>query len=502
MSLLRHNGRTWGRTALALAAALTALAVGCGAPAGQAPAQAQPTAETVRIDIAPAEATAPPTALPAPTPTGAPAWEGPDRLRYVFLFIGDGMGMQHVQAVSEALAASGGAPLSFTQFPVQGAARTATADGSVTDSAAAVTAIATGQKTHESVLGRGADGKRAETVAEALHARGMQVGVLSTVALDQATPAGFYAHVAKRSQYDDILRMLFESGFAYFAGGGFTAELDPAPLALAGGYTLAVGEEAAAAAGDGRLVCIAGAPDGDGGMAYALDTQNGRSDLFARYLAFGIRRLSDAPHGFFLAAEGGRIDHASHYHDAGDMFAEVLDMDAAVREAVAFYEAHPHETLILVTADHETGGLTLAAGDRAGLLRQTQSCRWLDANAVPVWKENGAAFADVLPRIAEYFSFGALSDAETAYLRAAYDLTLTGDYSNAYVRKTYNGVYSPVVSAAAKLAADRAGMAFTTFGHTGANVPVYALGVGAEAFAGEYENTEIRDRLLEQIKDD
>ena len=474
------------RKALALCVLAALIACpGCKGP------QSAPQASDAPILLMPDDALPVSEAAPAPQSTPLPA------LKYLFLFIGDGMGPNQTLCVNEALAQQNEPPLCFTQFPVRGEAVTNNVHGQLTDSAAAATAIATGHKTANGMLGQDAGGNRRVSVAEMLHVSGYGVGILTTVSLDNATPAGFYAHTAARTNYREIGTDLFISGFDYFAGGGFHDGADIAALAAEFSYVLANSDaEADAVPAGSRMVLSAETLTGDRGMPLALDADAIRAGQLARNLARGVERLTGNQKGFFIMAEGGRIDLACHYHDPGELYAETLDFDLAVQTAVAFYEAHPEETLILVTADHETGGLVLAEGERAALARQAVSCDRFDKTLTERFKADKTAFETALPEICAAFGLSEPTDEERAYLHTAYKHTLSGRLSKAQTRERY-GVYSPVASAAANLVAQRAGLSFGTYGHSSVNVPVYALGRGAERFSGTYENTAIAEKITE-----
>jgi alkaline phosphatase len=154
------------------------------------------------------------------------ATAGEGRAKYVFLFIGDGMAMAQISATEVYATARSSKDinitrLGFTRFPVSGLTTTYDAGTFITDSASAITAIATGNKTLSGVLNMDpAKQIRYKTIAEYAHEAGMKVGVVSTVTLDHATPAGFFAKVPSRSNYYDIAVQMVESGFEYFGGGG------------------------------------------------------------------------------------------------------------------------------------------------------------------------------------------------------------------------------------------------------------------------------------------
>lgn len=472
--------RLYNRIALTLLALLLIAGFGC---APRDAAESAQTIEPVVIALDTPEATA--AITPAPQP----------QLRYIFLFIGDGMGSAQIQAASDALAAAGRDPLSFLAFPVQGSQKTASSDGSVTDSAAAATAMATGKKTINNYLGLDVDKNRIETIAETLRNEGRKIGILTTVSLDHATPAGFYAHVDSRRSYATITDDLFASGFDFFAGGGFHSTPDAADRALENGYTLINSFEEAPVSTDGLLILSSKLIFGDYGVLPAIDG-GARAHWLRKATDLAITRLT-APEGFFMMVEGGRVDYFCHYNDAGSFVAELLDMDEAVQSALVFYSQHPLETLILVTADHETGDVSFTEGDRSALLKQTISSDICDNTLVQACLAAKTPFEEALPLFANAFGLNNLTEAETALLKEAYTKTFFNN-SSANSDEEY-GTYEPITTACIDLVASRAGVVFGSGGHTGKDVPVYAIGVGSEFFTGSYENTAVHDALLQAI---
>jgi alkaline phosphatase len=469
------------RIELLLAALLMILCVGCGKTVAPA---ATPAPEQVVVQVE----TNAPSSIATPVPK--------TQLKYIFLFIGDGMGYAQVQAAADALTAQGLDGLSFPAFPVTGSAHTNNVDGEITDSAAAATALATGKKTLNGYLGLDKDGNRLTDITEILRDAGMKIGILTTVSLDHATPAGFYAHVDSRRTYATIADDLFASGFDYYAGGGFHDTPDAADHAAENGYALIPSFEEAPAVTEEKLILSSDLIFGDYGVLPAIDG-GARADWLKKATDLAIARLMN-PNGFFMMVEGGRIDYFCHYNDAASFVAELLDFDKAVRSALDFYNGHPTETLIIVTADHETGNVSFADGDRAALLRQTISSDACDDTLVAECVSAQTPFDKALPLFAAAFGLNNLTKEETAYLQEAYLHTLKGDLTNKKSDEEY-GVYDPITSACDKLVAARAGLVFGSGSHTGKDVPVYAIGIGSEFFAGTYENTGLHDAILKAV---
>lgn len=466
------------RVLAVFAVLLLAICQGC---ASSAPAEATPSPAPVVL--------AANTNSPSPSPTSTPE----PALKYIFLFIGDGMGPAQIQAANEALLSAGREPLCFLDFPVTGTAHTNNAEGDVTDSAAAATAISTGKKTENGYLGLDPEGNRLTTIAETLRDEAFGVGILTTVSLDHATPAGFYAHVPSRRSYATIADDLFASGFDFFAGGGFHETPDAEEYASENGYSLIHSPSDAPDPSKSGLIVSSDLIFGDYGVLPAIDG-GARSGFLKDCTALAISRLS-GKNRFFMMVEGGRIDYFCHYNDAASFVAELLDFNDAVGTAIEFYRQHPNETLILVTADHETGSISLSPGDRTALLRQTISSDACDDTLVAECVSAQTPFAEALPKFAAAFGLTDLTSEETAILKAAYGHTLKGDLSSSKANEEY-GVYEPITSACAKLVASRAGLSFGSGSHSSTPVSVYAAGPGSEFFAGDYENTNLHDAIL------
>ena len=466
---------------LILIAALLLVSFGCGRGASTTPV---PSEEPVVI----AAETIAPTSEPTPEPQ--------PQLKYIFLLIGDGMGYAQIQAASEALAAANRDPLSFLDFPVQASVKTSNVLGKVTDSAAAATAISTGQKTINGYLGLDQDKNRIETIAETLRNTGRKIGILTTVSLDHATPGGFYAHVDSRRSYSMITDDLFASGFDYFAGGGFHSAPDAPAHAEENGYTLIPSFEEAPTTTDGRLILSSSLIFGDYGVLPAIDG-GARTDWLKKATDLAIARLTN-PAGFFMMVEGGRIDYFCHYNDAASFVGELIDFDKAVQSAIAFYQLHPEETLVIVTADHETGDVSFTDGDRGALLLQTISSDTCDNTLVADCVAKKTPFSEALPIFTSAFGLNDLTADETAVIKEAYYRTIQNSMPG-NTSDEESGVYDPITTACINLVAARAGIVFGSGGHTAKDVPLFALGIGSEFFSGSYENTQIHDAILQAV---
>lgn len=437
--------------------------------------------------------------------------------KYVFYFIGDGMGLNQVNTtemyLGEKQGRIGTEPLCFASFPVAGMATTFSASNSITDSSAGGTALATGVKTYNGAIGVDANKERVMSVAERAKRAGKKVGVTTSVSIDHATPAAFYGHQPDRSMYYEIALQLPEAGFDFYAGSGF---LKPArtfdkkdapsiyPIFEQAGYTIARGlDEYKAKADDaGKMILMQKEGANSSSLPYAIDRREGDLTL-AQITESAIDFLSrDNKKGFFLMVEGGKIDWACHSNDPATMVKEVIDMDNAVRVAYEFYKKHPKETLIVITADHETGGLALGNSNYTLNLKsldcQKQSVDLLSRALTDLRKAKGnkATWEDVKALLTERMGFwGELTPTWEQ------EKMLRDEFESSFVRNKVvfeESLYSktePLAAVAKKVLSQMSKLGWTTGSHSAEYVPVFAVGAGSKLFMGKMDNTDIPKRI-------
>lgn len=431
--------------------------------------------------------------------------------KYVFVFIGDGMSTPQRLMAEDFSKRTGRGELAMNHLARRTETATKSANKVVTDSAAAATAIACGEKTDNGMLGMRPDGTRIESVAAVAKKAGRKVGIVTTVTIVHATPAGFYAHNRSRGDSRAIAMDLVKSGFDYFAGGGIggwtqpkggyfdtngnfvkleegreaVPGIDPYSLWQTNGYTFVKDDLAAfKALKPGRPVwCVFG----ESGMDYALD-RDGSQPTLAEIVEKGIELL-DGPDGFFLMCEGGKVDYAGHANDAGGSVAEQLSLDDAVKVATRFAKAHPGETLIVTTGDHETGGLIRgitgagAAFDPALLKHQRCTASKFSSILKNAQEKNAAfSFDDAMALVRENFGLGGpvpLTDADRDELKKSFEQKKPAEFAGAAKR---------ILSA-------HAGLAWKSGGHTALPTMTTAEGPGSEILEGMTDNTEIGVRL-------
>ena len=379
--------------------------------------------------------------------TAASCTQKEEKAKYIFLFIGDGMGTSHVAATESYLSyqkgVKGGEMLTMSTFPYFGMATTYSANSYTTDSSAAGTAIASGEKTNNYSLGVDPDNKPVKSMAYDLKEDGYKIGIVTTVAVNHATPGAFYASSSSRENYYDISKQILKSEFEFFAGSGFLdfkgkkGEEEPIDAYLEkNGYEVSYGlnEFWKEAEGKDKMILCQESNRAESAGNYISSGAIAEDATLSQMLSCGIEYLGDKE-PFFFMCEGGDIDWGGHGNKIMPVVTTVIAFDEAIKAAYEFYKKHPKETLIVVTADHETGGLSLGAGPKINW--QLFEEAWAEGGQQNNlgWKENT-------------------------------ELNRKGS------------------------------IGWTTGSHTGAPVPVFAIGKGAEKFSGIMDNTDIKGKIL------
>ncbi len=461
--------------------------------------------------------------------------------KYIFYFVGDGMSQPQISMAEKAISDEGfrqqfasetcdyydlpaDGKLNLRKFTTLGMATTNAENRFITCSAAAATALATGHKTTINTISMNGDRtENLESVAEKAHKAGMKVGIVSSVSIDHATPACFYAHTEDRNNYEAIGQWLLKSEFEYF-GGGFvkwdtykeTSLDDYIEQLMAHGYTVANGVKDFDALKPGCGKAIASISknftechDGNS-LPYNIDLNEQADDNdripLCDFVEKGIELLYNDDKGFFLFCEGGKIDWADHGNDAVTNVYETIALDQAIGVALRFYNEHPDETLIVVTGDHECGGLTLGfAGTHYEsafelMKNQKRSFEEFGAHMRGFVKEN--SFENVLQELKDNFGLGnegplELSPYETKRLKEAY-LVSRGDAGANLTqeeRSLFYAGYEPVTVTATTILDNKCGVEWASFSHTALPVPVYAIGCGAQLLEGYFDNTDIPNTI-------
>lgn len=474
----------------------------------------------------------------------SPAKRDKSKAKYIFLFIGDGMSIPQVriaqaaksqpaffatylsQIANTADTAYTNTDLFLSKFKSVGMSSTNADNRYITCSAAAATALATGHKTTINTISMNPDRtQNMETIAEAAKAHGLKVGVVTSVSIDHATPACFYAHTPDRDNYEEIGDWLLKSDFDYFAGGSikrdsyekrtYTQYKDAARQA---GYTYAdtrAGFDALNSRSGKAIATLStnGVLTSSGcAIPYSIDVDEMTSPddriTLSEFTRKGIELL-DNPKGFFMMVEGGKVDWAGHCNDLVSNTYEVISLDNAIGVAYEFYLKHPDETLIVITGDHETGGLTIGfAGTGYETSFEKLSQQKVSSPRftliVKDWaKEGKITFEQAMEVVKEDFGLGSenmkLSPYELKRLQEAFDKSVYDKSSmSREERYLYYGGYDPFTVTITHLLNNKAGIDWSTFSHTALPTPVYAIGVGSDQLDGFIDNTDI-PRILSTL---
>lgn len=440
------------------------------------------------------------------------------RPKYVFYFIGDGLGSSQRQFSQFFLQEQSGdrnGKLLMNTFEVAGINTTYCADTLITDSAAAGTALACGVKTNKGVIGKDVDGNNVKTLVEAARDAGMKTGLITTTRLTHATPAAFASHNVSRNNENEIAEDFLNSNVDFLAGGG-ARNFIPQSMKIENGD--AVGSTIKSKRKDDKNLIKGFQEKGYKtflGMAgakafsttdfskvdrafsvftythtpYEIERRNQYPDMpsLAAMTRAGIDVLARGDKGFFLMVEGGRIDHACHANDATGAIYDTLAFDDAVKAAYDFLKTHPEETLIVVVGDHETGGMGLGM-DSMGYKLNMASLKGAKISVEDTlaygsgqYKGDRAAYTAML---AQDFGLTDLTETETARLTTAFDAADAGQTVGYYK-------LNPAALAAAHLLSERVNINWTTTIHTATMIPMSATGQEALKFGGYKDNTEI-----------
>ncbi len=434
--------------------------------------------------------------------------------KYIFYFIADGMGMGHAMGAEayNRTVAGNDTPLMMMQFPVASQCTTHSASSPVTDSAAAGTALATGIKTTNSMLGMAPDSSHVNSIAVDLQKRGYGIGIITTEDADDATPGAFYAHVPNRGMFYEIGCDAARCGFDFIAGRSLRGTVrdgkatDLEKRFADNGVDVVRGLDALSRSKSEKVMLLDSIAFPDV-WYYTIDSVPGLT--LASMAEACMKHLEkNGRYKWFIMVEGGNIDHAGHANDAGTVIKEVLNYDDVIRMAYNFYLAHPDETLIVVTADHETGGMGLGNNSlgynlqlkhydhqRISKERFTVYCRDIIKSGKSYsWDEMKGFLTDKLG----FWAYVPVSDKDTERLQAIYDKAITRNEGtdNHTLYKTFDQFTEAVYDVLDKAT----GIGWTSNKHTAGLVPVYAVGVGAERFATFNDNTQIPHKILEAAR--
>lgn len=432
--------------------------------------------------------------------------------KYIFYFIGDGMGMGHVMTAQtyNRTVLGNDKPLTMMQFPVSSLAMTYSANSKITDSAAAGTALSTGSKTNNNMLGVLPDETPVYSIASELKKLGYGIAIGTSVEPDDATPGAFYAHVPSRSMYYEIGLDMAHSDYDMFVGsvlrgtkdakGNDTGLVDSLRV---NGYTVVEGREAFEKQKDNDKIVLLNNDPRIMHFGYTIDSID--ANLHLPYITQAcldhLKRVS--PDKFFMMIEGGNIDWAAHANDGGAVVKEILNFNEAIKIAYDFYLQHPDETLIVVTADHNTGGMQMGVEDgpkevnlknmdyqRISIEMFELYCKELIESGKAVkWDE----MKSYLTRNLGLYGPIAVSEEQDEELRDKFEDTFI-EHSGSDVETLYT-TYNEFIETVFDILDHITGIGWTTTSHAGDFVPVFAVGVGSEMFGNVNNNIDIPAKM-------
>lgn len=428
--------------------------------------------------------------------------------KYVFLFIGDGMGQSDVDLYEAYLAEKDGkegfVQSNISKIPLLSMCTTHCKNRRITDSGAAGSAIACGQKFNVGEIAYSETGNQPNSIAKVAKEKGMKVGIISTAPMNHATPASFYANQPTRKNYYQIGLQLAESNFDFFGGGGLLKqtgnkkdEKDLMTIYQESGYLTFTSLKAIASmkSHNNKVIFTNETLDRDASIPYKIDREDAPNNSLAEIVETAIIHL-DNPKGFFMMVEGGKIDYAAHDNDAGSIIGEMEDFDNAIAEAYKFYLQHKNETMIIITADHETGGVSLGIADNGyesdfGILSKQKMSMSKFGTIIKKQTKNeeNVSLKEYTDLASKYFMGIEMdfSADEQAILNEAYAaINAKSNRAKDEAKSKYNG-NNPMAYAFCQIMNRRASVGFTTNAHTCAKVPVYAVGTTTPIL----DNTEI-----------
>lgn len=431
--------------------------------------------------------------------------------KYIFYFIGDGMGLGHIM-ITEAYnrtVLNNDEHLTMLQFPVTSMATSYSANRHITDSSAAGTALSTGNKTNNYMLGVTPDSVPVFSIAKALKDNGYGVGIATTVTLNDATPAAFYGHAPNRKLYYEIGKGIIGSNYEFFAGYNLISKnnnkgekTDLYEKIEKDGYKIVKGKEEYEKIKNHNKIILLNKPNRAGHCGYTVDSM-GNDNFNVPYLTQTCMNhlQKNSPEKFFMMIEGGNIDWIAHANDPG-VVKSILDFNEGIKIAYDFYKKHPDETLIVVTADHNTGGMTFGVrGNKRVTLKNLdyqkvsismfqEYCKDLQKSGKEITWDDMKTY---LKQNLGLYGAIEVDKKDDKLIQESFNKTFTKkdveDVKTLYT--TYNNFIADVFNVFNKYT----GIGWTTTGHTGDFTPVYAIGVGAEEFNGLNNNIDLPKKI-------
>lgn len=437
--------------------------------------------------------------------------------KYVFYFIGDGMGLGHLscaEAYNHGVLGND-KKLFMLQFPVVSMATSYSASSPITDSAAGGTALATGHKTNNGMLGVTPDSVAVESIAARLFKQGWGVGIVTSAAPDDATPGAFYAHQPRRSMYYEIGKDMASCGYEFIGGANLrgTKGKDGKPTDLLryfadNNVSIVRGTDALKDVNTRRVLLLNTDSTELNSIGYTIDSIAGAMTLTDMTKACLNHLQKTSPDRFFMMIESSNIDHAAHSNDGGAIIKEIMSFQDAIKVAYDFYMKHPKETLILISADHNTGGMSLANTH----LHYAANLKVIDSQRIS--KDEFSGWCNSLLKQRKYTTWEEMkkelgdklglwttvqpTKKQTEYIKDTFDKTFRQRNASKTHKTLYN-TSNEFVEAVFDTFNDLAGIGFTAESHSGDFVPVISIGAESRRFHGLHDNTDLPKMIYDIV---
>ncbi|GGF14994.1 alkaline phosphatase [Halobacillus andaensis] len=421
----------------------------------------------------------------------------------VIVMVGDGLGVGQME-IARLLESGKTGDLFMESLENVGMMRTYSDDNFVTDSGAAGSAIATGNKTYNGGIGVDAEGEEVDSILDLYQNEGKKVGVISTNTVTDATPAAFTASVPDRDGQDEIARQMLDQQYDVLLGGGadyFSPDsqdgTDLVEEFQSTGYEFVDNESSLEESGTpDKLLGLFN----DSYMSYKTDRDelNSEEPTLEAMTDKGLDVLSQDDDGFFLMVEGARIDHAAHAADATGVWQETMEFDRTVEQVVNWAEDRD-DTMVVVLADHETMGMSATEPmDIEGLKDIEVSPEYM-AQQMEINEETGTYTEDSVKQVFAEHADIDLSDADVDEFLT----TIQDDDGEVYAEYRVGWEIGSIIADHYKVGAISSEIRAEsgTGGHTGNMVPVFATGAGSEDFEGVMDNTDIIELIANSAKD-
>jgi alkaline phosphatase len=429
--------------------------------------------------------------------------------KYIFIFLADGGGIAHMEITRQYNRQIHNEGMVITDKIMKqgtlGLLTTQAGDFLSTDSAAAATALASGCKGNDSVLGICTDGTIPKTVLEVAKEKGMRVGLVTNSRIYDASPAAFVSHVKSRRNYSEILDQYLKMAPDLLLGGGRDQflprgqsggrrkdEVDLIKVFVSKGYQYVSDKNELERTKQGKVLGLFSLQD----MSFEIDRDKKTEPSVYDMTEAAIRLLYNGnSRGFAVFIENENVDTASHLSDVASVIHDYREFDRAIGLAYEFYRSHPQETLILVTADHETGGL----GFTQGLMNLTSTA---DANRVAATANDLKRIQSIpisLRKASEILGPSPTGEAIDNLMKEYFKgFTLDPELKELIIKRhpvSRSIFYEPTTNALGMMIAHNIQAYWSTSGHTNQPVFVAALGIGAEKFRGYQDNTDFGKSL-------